>query len=67
MTYKLISNDKNARAGLLSINNIEVQTPTFMPVATRGAIKSTPHQYLDKTSILPHLKHLFVNCSLYPQ
>ena len=23
-----------------------------MPVATRGAIKSTPHQYLDKTSIL---------------
>jgi len=49
MTYKLISNDKNARAGLLSINNIEVQTPTFMPVATRGAIKSTPHQYLDKT------------------
>ena len=35
MTYKLISNDKNARAGLLSINNIEVQTPTFMPVATR--------------------------------
>ena len=52
MAYKLISNDKNARAGLLSINNIEVQTPTFMPVATRGAIKSTPHQYLDKTSIL---------------
>ena len=43
MAYKLISNDKNARAGLLSINNIEVQTPTFMPVATRGAIKSTPH------------------------
>ena len=52
MAYKLISNDKNARAGTLSINNIEVQTPTFMPVATRGAIKSTPHQYLDKTSIL---------------
>ena len=52
MAYKLISNDKNARAGLLSINNIEVQTPTFMPVATRGAIKSTPHQYLEKTSIL---------------
>ena len=52
MAYKLISNDKNARAGLLSINNIEVQTPTFMPVATRGAIKSTPQQYLDKTSIL---------------
>ena len=52
MAYKLISNDRNARAGLLSINNIQVQTPTFMPVATRGAIKSTPHQYLDKTSIL---------------
>jgi len=52
MAYKLISNDKNARAGTLTLNNIEVQTPTFMPVATRGAIKSTPHQYLDKTSIL---------------
>ena len=52
MAYKLISNDKNARVGSLSINNIEVQTPTFMPVATRGAIKSTPHHYLDNTSIL---------------
>ena len=50
MAYKLISNYKNARAGILSINNIEVQTPTFMPVATRGAIKSTPHQYLDTVS-----------------
>ena len=61
MAYKLISNDKNARAGLLSINNIEVQTPTFMPVATRGAIKSTPHQYLDKTSILlANAYHLYL-------
>ena len=58
MAYKLISNDKNARAGLLSINNIEVQTPTFMPVATRGAIKSTPHQHLDKTSIPVSYTHL---------
>ena len=52
MKFEIIKTDKKARAGLITLNENEVETPTFMPVATRGAIKSTPHEYLDKTSIL---------------
>ena len=52
MKFEIIKTDKKARAGLITINENIVETPTFMPVATRGTIKSTPHEYLDKTSIL---------------
>jgi queuine tRNA-ribosyltransferase len=52
MKFEIIKTDKKARAGLITLNENEVETPTFMPVATRGTIKSTPHEYLDKTSIL---------------
>ena len=52
MKFEIIKTDKKARAGLITLNEKEVETPTFMPVATRGTIKSTPHEYLDKTSIL---------------
>ena len=52
MKFQIIKTDQKARAGMITLNNNVVETPTFMPVATRGAIKSTPHEYLDKTSIL---------------
>ena len=52
MKFEIIKTDKKARAGLITLNENKVETPTFMPVATRGTIKSTPHEYLDKTSIL---------------
>ena len=52
MKFQIIKTDKKARAGLITLNENKVETPTFMPVATRGTIKSTPHEYLDKTSIL---------------
>ena len=61
LKYKLIQKDGKARAGLLEINNREVLTPTFMPVATKGALKSTPHEMLDKTSVLlANTYHLFL-------
>ena len=44
MKFEIIKTDKKARAGLLSLNGNTVETPTFMPVATRGTIKSTPHE-----------------------
>ncbi len=49
---KIINKDGNARATELRINNNIINTPTFMPVATRGAIKSTPHSFLNNTQIL---------------
>lgn len=61
MKFEIIKTDKKARAGLITLNENEVETPTFMPVATRGTIKSTPHEYLDKTSILlANAYHLYL-------
>lgn len=61
LNFKLIQHDGKARAGLLKLNDKEVLTPTFMPVATKGALKSTPHEMLDKTSVLlANTYHLFL-------
>ena len=57
MKFEIIKTDKKARAGLLSLHENKVETPTFMPVATRGTINSTPHEYLNKTSIFRPLNY----------
>lgn len=61
LNFKIVNTDGNARAGILNINNKEVLTPTFMPVATKGALKSTPHEMLDKTTVLlANTYHLYL-------
>ena len=40
---EILAIDNKARNTLITVNDKEVNTPTFMPVATRGVIKSTPH------------------------
>ena len=40
MKFKLISQDGNARSGLLQLSHGKVKTPVFMPVGTYGAVKS---------------------------
>ena len=42
--YKFIleKKDKKARSGTIKTSLGEIKTPAFMPVATQGAIKSTP-------------------------
>ncbi len=52
LVLNIVNKDQNARACEMVVNNKKVQTPTFMPVATRGAIKSTPHTFLNKTQVL---------------
>lgn len=39
-SFSLLHTDSSARAGILSTRRGEIQTPVFMPVATRGAIKA---------------------------
>ncbi len=39
MTFKIISKDGRARAGILKINGRKAETPFFMPVATKGTVK----------------------------
>ena len=40
--FSLIKKDNNARAGFIQTSVGEIKTPAFMPVATQGAVKSTP-------------------------
>lgn len=39
LMFKLINNDNNARIGKLNTKHGVVETPCFMPVATKGAVK----------------------------
>ena len=52
LEINILQKDGNARASNIAINNKIIKTPTFMPVATRGAIKSTPHTFLNSTQVL---------------
>ncbi len=52
LKLKIIKKDGNARATEIIVNNKIIKTPSFMPVATRGAIKSTPHMFLNNTDVL---------------
>lgn len=52
-----------ARTGKLSLNGVELATPVFMPVATRGAIKalsSEDLEQLDYSLILANTYHLYL-------
>ena len=40
MQFKLQAQDVQARAGLLSLKGVEVETPVFMPVGTNGTVKA---------------------------
>ena len=48
--YKFIleKQDKNARSGTIKTSLGEIKTPAFMPVATQGAIKSTPINIIEE-------------------
>ena len=39
---KTVARDGKARLNEVTLNNKQFQTPLFMPVATRGALKSLP-------------------------
>ena len=42
LNFKIEATDSHARAGTMTIKGNKINTPTFMPVATRGAIKGLP-------------------------
>ncbi len=57
------SKDCKARAGLLTINNIEIPTPVFMPVGTQGTVKAIDQQKLkdfDTRIILSNTYHIYL-------
>ena len=62
---KTIAIDGKARLNEVTVNGKQFQTPLFMPVATRGALKSLPFNYLEHTDIiLANTYHLFLRPGL---
>ena len=60
-----IAVDNSARVNKVNINGKEFTTPIFMPVATRGSIKSLPLNYLKNSPIvLGNTYHLFLRPGL---
>ena len=65
--FTLVNKDlySEARAGFLKVNNITIETPLFMPVATQAAIRGVPMYYLKQCEakiILANTYHL----NIYP-
>ncbi|TGM99870.1 tRNA guanosine(34) transglycosylase Tgt [Leptospira dzoumogneensis] len=65
MIYRSRVSDPNsfARTGTLSLNGIEIPTPVFMPVGTRGAVKSLDSDDIDELGyelILGNTYHLYL-------
>ena len=61
--YKLEGQSGNARAGVVTTEHGEIQTPIFMPVGTRGAVKAIWHHELKEVGaeiILGNTYHLFL-------
>ena len=62
---KTVARDGKARLNEVTLNNKQFHTPLFMPVATRGALKSLPFNYLDDTDIiLANTYHLYLRPGL---
>lgn len=60
-----IAKDGNARLNEVTVNGKVFKTPLFMPVATKGALKSLPFKYLEQTDIiLGNTYHLYLRPGL---
>ena len=67
MKFKLISEDGNARSGIIKVSHGEINTPAFMPVGTYGAVKSISPSELNELGfqiILGNTFHLWLRPGL---
>lgn len=63
MQFSIIKTHNQARAGKINFSGIEVMTPVFMPVGTRGTVKAIDHADLEKMGyklILGNTYHLYL-------
>ena len=61
--FNVISNDKNARTGLIETHRGNINTPAFMPVGTQATVKATFIEDIKKTGsqiILGNTYHLMI-------
>ena len=64
LDWTVVSNDDNARAGVLRTRRSVIETPVFMPVGTQGTVKGIRFEWLEKEIdariILGNTYHLFL-------
>ena len=63
LNFKLVATDGKARAGVLTTDHGEVETPVFMPVGTRGSVKAIEQRELEEVGaqiILGNTYHLYL-------
>jgi queuine tRNA-ribosyltransferase len=61
--FRLTHTDGPARRGVMTTGHGDVETPAFMPVGTRGAVKGVTHQELDAAGaaiLLSNTYHLYL-------
>ena len=61
--FNVLSNDKNARTGLIETHRGNINTPAFMPVGTQATVKATFIEDIKKTGsqiILGNTYHLMI-------
>jgi len=61
--FELLARDGRARLGVLRTGHGEVQTPAFMPVGTRGAVKTQGSEDLERLGaeiVLANTYHLYL-------
>ena len=46
--FKVLKKDGYARKGLIETKRGNIKTPAFMPIATQGAVKFTPIEYIEQ-------------------
>jgi queuine tRNA-ribosyltransferase len=63
MKFTITSQDKSARCGILETTRSKIQTPVFMPVATRGALRALTSHDIEEIGfdiILANTYHLYI-------
>jgi len=63
LKFKLVATEKKARAGILTTDHGDVETPAFMPVGTRGSVKAIEQRELVDIGaqiILGNTYHLYL-------
>lgn len=60
-SFKIKSQYKNARTGILKTPHGEIETPEFVPVATKGMFKGVPFELINPQIAIINTYHLWVN------
>ena len=62
MKFSLVKNDtaSNARAGVLTTDHGNIETPIFMPVGTVGSVKASHVRDLEEEIQAQHIIYIYV-------